>query len=329
MADQRSALAATGVPSQLASLCLGGTLRRRAVGSAPSSGTPQSAPTRSGPRPHLLWIEDHPQLMAPLMSYLVKEGFDVEFATSGDSGVRLAKSARHEVILLDLKLPDLPGIEVLKTLRSGGIGTPIIVITGFGSLDSAVEMVRAGAAHYKAKPLRAVELLQTIRSVIDSANRQVITPAIDVADRFTDGASGSCAHWPTAPRAARLARVLADACSAPNDFRSVDELCRVTSLGVAPGTFRRWCDAESIHPREAVDFARLLRAVVLAERHGAEVSEWLDVDPRTFCALLNRGGVTELFDRAVPGRWEFMNRQRFVRNPHVLNLVRRARLGQL
>lgn len=122
-------------------------------------------------RSRVLWIEDGPEAIAPLAHLLVTEGFDVEFATSAADGLRLSLSADHDVILLDLKLPDASGIDVLKTIRSSGLETPVIVVTGYGTIDSALEAGRAGAAGFKSKPLRALDLLETIRSVIRTLKR--------------------------------------------------------------------------------------------------------------------------------------------------------------
>jgi PleD family two-component response regulator len=80
-----------------------------------------SSAVDSGRKQRLLWIEDQPPLMAPLAGYLTEQGFDVEFAPSGDAGLRMAAAAVYAIILLDLKLPDIDGIEFLQRLRSAGI----------------------------------------------------------------------------------------------------------------------------------------------------------------------------------------------------------------
>ena len=145
---------------------------RRTDGPEPTPRSPASASADSALRTRLLWIEDQPELMAALAAYVVGEGFDVEFATTGMAGLRAASSAAYDIILLDLKLPDAWGIDVLKTIRSAGVRTPVVIITGHWSIESALEAGRARAAGFKSKPLRAADLLQTIRSVIDSSKRE-------------------------------------------------------------------------------------------------------------------------------------------------------------
>ena len=131
-----------------------------------------------------------------------------------------------------------------------------------------------------------------------------------------------CASDPRPERAARVVRVLTGLLSAPIDVHSVHELCRVAPVGVAPATFRRWCQQEAIQARHALDFARLLRALMLARRQRTSMSEWIDVDPRTLRRLLDRAGIARLFQRQVPEFSEFLEGQHLVRNSIVLRLVR-------
>ena len=159
----------TSVPPQRASFSAAVAASRRTHGGDQTPRTPGPTSTDPALRTRLLWIDDEPKLMAPLAAYLVGQAFDVEFATTGAAGFRMAGSAAYEIILLDFKLPDAPGMDILKRIQSAGIRTPIIVITGYGSLESAFESGLAGAAGFKSKPLRAADLLQTIRSVIGSS----------------------------------------------------------------------------------------------------------------------------------------------------------------
>jgi hypothetical protein len=94
-------------------------------------------------------------------------------------------------------------------------------------------------------------------------------------------------------------------------------------VGVAPSTFRRWCRAERERPKRVLDFARLLRALMLATKHGTSVLEWMEIDLRTFGALLRRAEAPELFNGPMPTISEFMGRQRLVSNHVLLELVQR------
>ena len=151
-----------------------------------------SASTDAPPRRRLLWIEDQPELMAALAAFLIRDGFDVEFASTGAAGFRMASSAAYGIILLDLKLPDELGMDVLKRIRSADIKTPVIVISGYGSIEAALEAGQAGAAGFKSKPLRAADLLHTIRSVIDSSKRE--EPAQLFREAQGEGPAASVRH---------------------------------------------------------------------------------------------------------------------------------------
>jgi hypothetical protein len=140
---------------------------------------------------------------------------------------------------------------------------------------------------------------------------------------FSNGVA-SASTDPTPSRAARIAVVLVGFLSAPTDARSIEEMCRLSPVGLAPVTFRRWCQAEGIKPGEALQFARLLRALLMAREHGMPLSEWIDVDPRTLRRLLKRAGIAAMLASGIPELPEFIERQRLVRNPHVLKLVQRV-----
>jgi hypothetical protein len=129
-------------------------------------------------------------------------------------------------------------------------------------------------------------------------------------------------HTPS--RALRIATVIAAFLDSPSDVHSLDGLCLTGPVGVAPSTFRRWCDAEGIRPNKFLKFARLLRALWIARESRTLPIEWLEVDPRTFNALLEKGRVTALFTDRIPHFSEFIVQQRFVFNPVVLKLVHQA-----
>jgi hypothetical protein len=93
-------------------------------------------------------------------------------------------------------------------------------------------------------------------------------------------------------RAARLARVIASACESREDVRTAAELCRAAPVGVAAGTFRKWCSAEGIRAGQAVRFARVLRAVWLGQIGLTE----LKVRATPTAILVNRSAVVQRVD---------------------------------
>jgi hypothetical protein len=102
------------------------------------------------------------------------------------------------------------------------------------------------------------------------------------------------------------------------------------TLGASRGSLRAWCRAAHIQPRCALDFARLLRAVVISQGTAFDLTNLLDVvDDRTLVRLLKRGGVLELKDRtSPPSPGEFISNQIFVRQDAALSAVRQFLKGQ-
>jgi two-component system KDP operon response regulator KdpE len=125
-------------------------------------------------KPRLLLIEDDPQLRRFLRNALGEHSYDVHEAESGQQGLAEAAARRPEVILLDLGLPDMDGLEVVRRLRSWTT-TPIIVISARGQEDAKVAALDLGADDYLVKPFGTGELLARIRAAWRHANRTATT----------------------------------------------------------------------------------------------------------------------------------------------------------
>ena len=115
---------------------------------------------------HILVIEDEPDLRAGLQHNLQLEGYSVETAADGREGLRKAREGKAALILLDLMLPVLPGLEVLRHLRETGRETPIIIISAKGQDRDKVQGLELGADDYLTKPFGLNELTARIRAVL-------------------------------------------------------------------------------------------------------------------------------------------------------------------
>src|SRR5262245_30279390 len=93
---------------------------------------------------HVLLIDDDQGTMDLLKEVLQKEGYTVEEAKAGQEALARARASSFDVVLADLRLPDLGGIEVLRTLQALDPDLPVIVMTAFGSMETAVEAIRDG-----------------------------------------------------------------------------------------------------------------------------------------------------------------------------------------
>jgi two-component system KDP operon response regulator KdpE len=153
----------------------------------------------------VLVVEDDPQLLRAMRITLRARGHDVLTAATGRKALSEAAAARPDLIVLDLGLPDLDGVEVIEGLR-GWTSVPIIVLSGRTSGGDKVAALDAGADDYVTKPFGIEELLARIRAVTRRATAPdgAGTPTVDVgawtvdlADRRVTGAAGEVKLTPT------------------------------------------------------------------------------------------------------------------------------------
>jgi two-component system KDP operon response regulator KdpE len=119
-------------------------------------------------RPVVLVIEDEPQIRKFLRASLDAQGFSVEQAESGEQGLVMAANRRPEAIVLDLGLPDLDGVEVIRRLREWS-RVPIIVLSARAQEDDKIHALDAGADDYVVKPFAVGELLARLRVALRHA----------------------------------------------------------------------------------------------------------------------------------------------------------------
>jgi DNA-binding response OmpR family regulator len=112
-----------------------------------------------------LVIEDEKKVSRLLKLSLEGENHAVDTAYDGESGEKSALTGKYDVIVLDLMLPKKSGIEVLKSLRSKGISTPVLILTAKGNLEDKVEGLDNGADDYLVKPFALAEFMARVRSL--------------------------------------------------------------------------------------------------------------------------------------------------------------------
>ena len=110
----------------------------------------------------ILVVDDEPQIRDFLQDLFGTAGWDVQSADSGTAGIEKLEHGRYDVILTDLKMPGADGIEVLRTAKNLRLDAEVVLMTGYGTVDSAIEAMRAGAFHYLAKPFKAEEVLNLV-----------------------------------------------------------------------------------------------------------------------------------------------------------------------
>jgi two-component system cell cycle response regulator CtrA len=114
----------------------------------------------------VLLIEDDSATAQTIELMLKSEGFNVYTTDLGEEGVDLGKIYDYDLILLDLNLPDMSGMDVLRTLRNGKINTPIMILSGSAEIDTKVKTLGGGADDYMTKPFHKDEMVARIHAVV-------------------------------------------------------------------------------------------------------------------------------------------------------------------
>jgi DNA-binding NtrC family response regulator len=113
----------------------------------------------------ILVIDDEMVIGDACRLVLSESGHSVTHCLTGEEGLREIQHSPYDLILLDMKLPDIDGTRVLEFIREKKVPTQVIVMTGYSTLSNAVEAMKLGAADYLSKPFSEDELLQVIRQL--------------------------------------------------------------------------------------------------------------------------------------------------------------------
>jgi signal transduction histidine kinase len=118
------------------------------------------------PRQRILVVDDNPEFTGMIARLLELNGFQVLVALNGHSALEKITSESCEVVLLDLNLPDMSGMEVLKRIKKTDEDVAVIIITGYGGEQVAVDIMKAGASDFLSKPIHYNTLLKTLESAL-------------------------------------------------------------------------------------------------------------------------------------------------------------------
>jgi len=116
--------------------------------------------------PEVLIIDDEPLMRISISDALKAEGYNVASAATGSEGLKAIKDTSYDVVITDLRLPEVDGVQILKTCRQISPQTKVLMITAYGSVDTAVEAMRIGAYDYITKPFSMDELILTVKRLI-------------------------------------------------------------------------------------------------------------------------------------------------------------------
>ncbi|RJQ48878.1 MAG: sigma-54-dependent Fis family transcriptional regulator [Nitrospiraceae bacterium] len=117
----------------------------------------------------ILVIDDEPIVRTSCMRALQYEGYEVMLAGSGNEGLDMLNKGSFELVLLDLKMPDMDGMEVLMKIKEQWPGTKVVMITGYSTVETAVQALRLGAYNFVEKPFTPDTLLSAVREVMENS----------------------------------------------------------------------------------------------------------------------------------------------------------------
>ena len=118
----------------------------------------------------ILIIDDEKSIRKTLAEILTYEGYNIDEASDGEEGLKKFKEKTFDLVLCDIKMPKLDGIEFLEKAKEINSDVPVIIISGHGNIETAVDAVKKGAFDYISKPPDLNRMLITLRNAMDKNN---------------------------------------------------------------------------------------------------------------------------------------------------------------
>lgn len=143
----------------------------------------------------ILVIEDDPTVGEFVRRGLEEQRWHADLVANGLEGERMALSQPYDLVILDMRLPGRNGLEVLRSLRTGGFERPVLVLTAQDTVDAKVETLRAGADDYVTKPFAFEELLARVEALLRRP-RALASPQLRVGDLALDQATREVRRGP-------------------------------------------------------------------------------------------------------------------------------------
>jgi len=137
----------------------------------------------------ILIIDDEPSIRRALKEILEFEQFEVAEAENGREGLNKATAELYDVIFCDIKMPEMDGIEVLENLKKQGVESPVVMISGHGNIETAVETIKNGAFDFIEKPLDLNRILVTVRNASERGSLVQETRVLKTTIKKVKGSS--------------------------------------------------------------------------------------------------------------------------------------------
>jgi DNA-binding response OmpR family regulator len=131
---------------------------------------------------HILYVEDDARLADEVVALLAGAGDRVTWAATGADGLASAAAERFDLVILDRMLPDTTGLELVRRLRAGGNGAPVLMLSALGRAENRVDGLEAGVDDYMSKPFEPTELVARVRALHRRASGQAQSAVILYGD---------------------------------------------------------------------------------------------------------------------------------------------------
>jgi ActR/RegA family two-component response regulator len=246
-------------------------------------------------RGQLLVIEDAE--MAPSCHRALRHArLDIVSATTGVQALSAARVMRFDLLLVELRLPDMHGLDVVRTLRAEGRYTPFIMIGATTSVSTVVEAMRLGASTVLERPLDVERLMLAVSAAMQPGPvSRTDTDSREVERRQRGGSPlpGTAAPLGSVRSTAeRWAELVLRAVRADSDPKTLDRWAR--SANVSRSVLCECCRLVRVSPHDARDFVRMLRAIVRSEPVWQPEAVMDIGDARTLKKLLRRAGLADV-----------------------------------
>jgi two-component system response regulator HydG len=129
------------------------------------------------PKSRVLIVDDSSEMVQAISKYLTAHGFDTAIATSGDDALEEVRATPPDAIITDLRMDGLDGLDVLEIVRKEHPEMPVVIMTAFGSVESAVEATHRGAFHYLVKPFKLAALRAILETAVGDQPRRPQVPS--------------------------------------------------------------------------------------------------------------------------------------------------------
>lgn len=261
-------------------------------------------------RPVVLVVDDDPGMRQTVRLVAHLHGVEVTEADNGATALAKAKSQRFDLALVDFRLPDMSGLDLIKALKEHCIDIPWILISGWMTISIAVEATKLGAL--EALPL-PFDVDNVLMSALAEAAKVVRWPPTPLGPRLRTPKSS----------AERWAWLVVRACDAQDDLSTLQEWA--SFVGLSYRSLTESCRLVGVSPHEARDFVRILRVLLQCGGRSENLELALIVsDQRTLKRLFRRAGFDSLHPIARLSPAQFLDQQQFIDPRHkVIDVLRR------